>query len=215
MKRLNLPVSAASVAAATHVTATATTHVTAAATKAAMPAAISAAGGTTAPRSSKPTRSATAVAARRAIGPSAANHRHRPVAHAAPIPVSGIRSPAASIRCPAYVTAVPVMTISAVTVSVPVMAISAVTVSVAVMAISAVTVSVAVSVPAAVVPWPRADEYSANEPLRSVVAIGSAGIRIIRVIAPIAHRGIVDFRCLNNLRADANTHSHLGLGCCS
>jgi len=48
------------------------------------------------------------------------------------------------------------------------------------------TASVESASPVAVVPWPGSNENSAHEPVRSVVAVRSAGVRIETVIAVMA-----------------------------
>jgi hypothetical protein len=66
------------------------------------------------------------------------------------------------------------------------------------------TVPPAVS-PAPAIPWPNAKEYAAIEPIRPVVAVRSARIRIVRVIAPLADRRAVDQRGGN----DRGTYSYI------
>src|SRR5580698_10056570 len=77
-----------------------------------------------------------------------------------------------------------------------------------------VAVSVAPSTPIpAVEPGTGADEHAAVEPVRAPVAVGGAGVRVIRVIAPLADRRPakrVGSR-VTHFRADADTDGDLGL----
>jgi hypothetical protein len=86
------------------------------------------------------------------------------------------------------------------------------------------------AVPAVVIPRAYADEHAAVEPLRPVIAIRSARVGVIGVVAPFTNRrGIVrgrinhlwtdtDLRhvssigCISSVRADFNPNCNLGLG---
>jgi len=71
------------------------------------------------------------------------------------------------------------------------------------------------AIPAAVIPGPRADKYAAVEPIRSIVAVRSASVRIIRVISPITHWSSVDHGSGNHHGSDAYIFLNiLGLHCC-
>jgi hypothetical protein len=61
------------------------------------------------------------------------------------------------------------------------------------------------------VPRTGADEHAAVEPVGSVVPIRRATVRVVRVIAPLANRGTVSVRRLNNCGAHANPHRHLSV----
>ena len=61
------------------------------------------------------------------------------------------------------------------------------------------------------VPRPGADEEAADEPARSVVAIGRTTIWIVRIVAPRAVRRTVIHRSRNNRRTDTDTHCNLGI----
>jgi hypothetical protein len=65
--------------------------------------------------------------------------------------------------------------------------------------------------PSPAVPRAYADEEAAAEPLRPVIAIGSAGVGVIRVVAPIANRGAVNVGGGNDRGTDAHSHSYLGI----
>jgi hypothetical protein len=64
-----------------------------------------------------------------------------------------------------------------------------------------------------VVPGAYADEYAADEPLRSVVAIRCTGIRVIVVITPVTDGGTIGYGSGHDFRADADTDGDLGIGC--
>ena len=72
----------------------------------------------------------------------------------------------------------------------------------------------AAPVPATVVPRAGADENSAVEPLRPVIAIWGACIGVIRVIAPLADRGTVDHGSGHDCGTDPNSHLNLGICAC-
>jgi hypothetical protein len=80
-------------------------------------------------------------------------------------------------------------------------------------AVAAAT-AVATATPAAVaaVPRPCADEDAAIKPIRPVVAIRGARIRIVAVVAPIAGRGVVHHGCGNHCGTNAHSHPDLGRG---
>ena len=75
---------------------------------------------------------------------------------------------------------------------------------------TAIAVSAAIA-PAAVEPRTCADEEAAVEPLRPVKAVRGAGVRVVRVIAPIANRGTVDLGGHCDRGANANPYSYLGI----
>jgi hypothetical protein len=80
---------------------------------------------------------------------------------------------------------------------------------------TATVVTAATVVPATpitVVPGAGADEEATDEPARSVVAIGSAGVRIIRVVAPgtDGSRVAVTVVSVSSI-TDADTHTNLGV----
>jgi hypothetical protein len=62
--------------------------------------------------------------------------------------------------------------------------------------------------PIRVIPRPDADEDAVHEPLRAVVAIGRAGVRIIVIISIGTNRGWTD---ISRANSDANDHP-LGTG---
>ena len=78
-------------------------------------------------------------------------------------------------------------------------------------AVTVAATTVAAASPA--VPRANADEEAAVKPLRTVIAVGSAGIRVIRVVAPLAYRGTVIHRRGNHRGADSN--SLIGAYCSS
>jgi hypothetical protein len=68
--------------------------------------------------------------------------------------------------------------------------------------------------PAPAVPRADADKDAAVKPIRTVIAIRGAGIRVVGVIAPLAIRGavsIVSIGSINYRRADAYPHPDLGI----
>jgi len=77
-------------------------------------------------------------------------------------------------------------------------------------AVSAATVA-ATAVPAATVPRAGTQEDSAVEPLRSVITVRSAGVRVISVIAPITYRCRVIHGGLNDGRADPDAYLDLSI----
>jgi hypothetical protein len=74
------------------------------------------------------------------------------------------------------------------------------------------TATVVPATPITVVPGAGADEEATHEPARSVVAIGSAGVRIIRVVAPgtDGSRVAVTVVSVSSI-TDADTHTNLGV----
>jgi hypothetical protein len=58
--------------------------------------------------------------------------------------------------------------------------------------------------PAPVIPRPGANKDAAVEPIRPVVPVRGAGIRVVSVIAPLADRGTINYGSGNNRRADSN-----------
>jgi hypothetical protein len=85
--------------------------------------------------------------------------------------------------------------------------------SITAMAVAAVTptavtpapasVAIPAAVPAPAPPWTYADKQSVVEPSGPVKAVGSAGVGIVRVIAPIANRRSVNHGSGNKRRADS------------
>jgi len=73
---------------------------------------------------------------------------------------------------------------------------------------AAISAPVAGVSPAPTVPGASADKYAAYEPVRSVIAVRSASVRIIRIIAPRADRGTVGIRSSHNRRPDTNTDTY-------
>jgi hypothetical protein len=65
---------------------------------------------------------------------------------------------------------------------------------------------------AAVIPRSGADENSANEPARTVVAIRRAGIRIIAIVAIGADRRSAD-TCIHRSNADTDSYLCLSAAC--
>jgi hypothetical protein len=65
--------------------------------------------------------------------------------------------------------------------------------------------------PAPVVPGSGANEEAAGEPARTVIAVGSARIRVIRIVAPIASRGTIGIGRVHHRRTDANTDCDLSI----
>jgi hypothetical protein len=62
-------------------------------------------------------------------------------------------------------------------------------------------------------PWASADEEAAGEPVSAIIAIGGAGIRIIRVVTPATDRGASYVsRCrIINIWPDADADSNLSM----
>jgi hypothetical protein len=112
-------------------------------------------------------------------------------------------------------------TISVVTVAATISVVAiAPTISTAIIAPVTVPVAsavVAVMTPAPAVPWACADEYPARKPLRAVVAVWSASVGIIRVVAPFADWWpvvvvgviVVCVRICYDRRSDAHTKRDL------
>jgi hypothetical protein len=80
---------------------------------------------------------------------------------------------------------------------------------------AAITVAAAISVatvaPAAVIPRAGANKEAADEPARTVIAVGSAAIRCVRIVAPITDRGTIGIGCVDNRRTDANSNPNLSV----
>ena len=87
-------------------------------------------------------------------------------------------------------------------------------VATATVAEAATHVVAGVTVEAPVVPRADADEEPAIEPAGSVIAVGCAGIGVVRVITPIAGRRTIGIRGVNDCGADSDTDSHLGVCRC-
>ncbi len=73
------------------------------------------------------------------------------------------------------------------------------------------TASVESASPVAVVPWPGSNENSAHEPVRSVVAVRSAGVRIETVIAVMAD-GRTTYVSIPRAKSYANADRNLAMG---
>ena len=73
------------------------------------------------------------------------------------------------------------------------------------------TASVESVSPVAVVPWPGSNENSAREPVRSVVAVRSAGVRIETVIAVMAD-GRTTYVSIPRAKSYANADRDLAMG---
>lgn len=67
--------------------------------------------------------------------------------------------------------------------------------------------------PTPVIPGTCADEDAACEPLRTVVTIRGASIRIVSVITPIANRGSISDRRGNHRRPNSHANRNLGICC--
>jgi len=65
--------------------------------------------------------------------------------------------------------------------------------------------------PSPSIPGPDTDEETACKPLRPVVAVRSAGVGVIGVVAPVTYWRPVLHRRGNHRRSDSNAHSHLGV----
>jgi hypothetical protein len=77
----------------------------------------------------------------------------------------------------------------------------------------AITASPTAATPTPVIPGAHADEQTAGEPFRPVVAIRRTGIRVIVVITPVADWGAISDGCGHDFRADAYSNGDLGIGC--
>jgi hypothetical protein len=73
------------------------------------------------------------------------------------------------------------------------------------------TASVESASPVAVVPWPGSNENSAHEPVRSVVAVRSAVVRIETVIAVMAD-GRTTYVSIPRAKSYANADRNLAMG---
>ncbi len=73
------------------------------------------------------------------------------------------------------------------------------------------TASVESASPVALVPWPGSNENSAHEPVRSVVAVRSAGVRIETVIAVMAD-GRTTYVSIPRAKSYANADRNLAMG---
>jgi hypothetical protein len=78
--------------------------------------------------------------------------------------------------------------------------------------VAAATV-VSAATPITVVPGAGADKEATHKPARSVVAIGRAGIRIIRIVAPGTDRSRVSITVVSVSVSiiDADTHTNLSI----
>lgn len=96
---------------------------------------------------------------------------------------------------------------------------SAVSDSATTISVSAATISVSAAIAAPSVaitptaPWAYAKKHAAVEPIGSVEAVRSAGIRVVGVIAPLTCRGTIGYWGDSNFGADTNPDSHLGVCC--
>jgi hypothetical protein len=73
------------------------------------------------------------------------------------------------------------------------------------------TASVKSASPVALVPWPGSNENSAHEPVRSAVAVRSAGVRIEAVIAVMAD-GRNTYVSIPRAKSYANANRNLAMG---
>jgi hypothetical protein len=73
------------------------------------------------------------------------------------------------------------------------------------------TASVESTSPVAVVPWPGSNEDSAHEPVRSVVAVRSAGVRIETIIAVMAD-GRTAYVSIPRAKSYAKANRNLAMG---
>jgi hypothetical protein len=112
----------------------------------------------------------------------------------------------------AYVTASTCVAARISTASIAVCAV-AVTAAIAISVAATITVAVAAAAIAPVIPGARTDKDAAREPARPVIAIRRAGIRIIRIVAPIAGRRTVSIGRGNHSRTHSNTDRNLGMSC--
>jgi hypothetical protein len=95
---------------------------------------------------------------------------------------------------------------------IPAALISAITISARSISVStaiAPRMSVVAAIVAAVIPRAGTDEYAINEPFRTVIAIGSAGVRIIVVIAVCASWWSVRGDCVSICWTYADTERNL------
>jgi hypothetical protein len=84
--------------------------------------------------------------------------------------------------------------------------------AIAIAATIAVAIAATIPVaPTAVIPRASANEEATDEPARTVIAVGSAAIRCVRIIAPIADRGTIGIGRVDYRRTDAHPHCHLGI----
>jgi hypothetical protein len=86
--------------------------------------------------------------------------------------------------------------------------------------VSAVTVVPAATVvpatPVTVIPGAGADKEATDEPARAIVAIGRAGVRIIRIVTPGADRSrvsitVISVSVISVSVTDTDTHTYLGV----
>ena len=76
--------------------------------------------------------------------------------------------------------------------------------------ISVATAKSATAVEAPAIPGTCADEETAREPARPVVAVGRASVGVISVIAPVTNRGTIDIGGVADRGADSDSHRNLG-----
>ena len=97
---------------------------------------------------------------------------------------------------------------------------SSVTVPTTAIAIADAAITITAATPIAAIPRASAYEQAADKPARAVVAVRSAGVRRIVVIAPLANgsgvRVVVAVAAIPTIAipraANANSHTYLGLG---
>jgi hypothetical protein len=101
--------------------------------------------------------------------------------------------------------------VAATTVAIPTAAVTAATISVS--TAIAVSVTAPAMTPAPSIPRADAKKDAAVKPVRTVIAVGGAGIRVIRVVAPLAIRGtvIAVISGIHHRWADAHTYPDLGI----
>jgi hypothetical protein len=93
---------------------------------------------------------------------------------------------------------------------------AAITIAATIAVAAAVSISATESIATAesiapVIPRASADKEAADEPARTVIAVGSAGVRCIRIITPIADRGTIGIGRVDHIRTDANPYPDLSV----
>jgi hypothetical protein len=121
---------------------------------------------------------------------------------------------ASAISAPVTATVSVMAATIAISAAITVMA--AIAVSTAVSVTAAITVSAPSMPPAPAIPGTRTDKEAAGKPGGTVISIGSASIRVIRVIAPITYRRTIINRRRHDFRTDSNPYCDLGVSrdCC-
>jgi hypothetical protein len=92
-----------------------------------------------------------------------------------------------------------------------VVAVSTVISIASVVSVAAVVMSIPPMPPAPSIPGTCADKDAACKPCRTVIAVRSAGVGVIRVVAPIAHGRTVIYRSRNHCRPNSNSHRDLSI----